>query len=129
MKGQNTVVKVDALSNKKMPVVVQWDQVTFPDNWNLDIHPTLANENQIPSTMIAHHLGHTNQYKIVSTRSPKKRAQLLDTLLPASQSTYLVHSEASSSARPIAIPLQCTHAKTILIATTPRCTHCHRLML
>ena len=33
MKGQNTVVKVDALSNKQMPVVaVQWDQVTFPDN-------------------------------------------------------------------------------------------------
>ena len=50
-KGQNIVVNVDPLSAKQVPTTIQWEEVTFPDNWNIDIKPTLANERIMPRTL------------------------------------------------------------------------------
>ena len=127
-KGQNTIVKVDSLSQMQTPVTIQWDQVTFPDNWDINIHPTLMNEVHAPSHVEAHRLGHTDQYKIVSSRLPEYRSQLARQCVPSSSIAPSPSSIASTSSRPISVPLHCAHNEYVLIEEKPRCKHCNKLL-
>ena len=68
-KGKNIGVNVNPLSAKQVLISIQWEDVTFPDKWNIDIKPTLANERIMPRTLTSQCLGNTDQYQIVSTRS------------------------------------------------------------
>ena len=127
-KGQNTIVKVDSLSQMQTPVIIQWDQVTFPDNWDINIHPTLINEVHAPSHIEAHRLGHTDQYKIVSSRLLEYRSQLARQCVPSSSIAPYPSSIASTSSRPISVPLHCAHNDYVLIEEKPRCKHCNKLL-
>ena len=87
----------------------------------------MANERIMPRTLTSQRLGNTDQYQIVSARSLPQREKLISDLTEPSFPA-LVHSIPSTSDKPIAIPLHCTHSDSILVADRYRCKHCYKIL-
>ena len=59
-KGHNIMVKVDPTSQKQVPEMIAWEAVSFPQDWQIDIRPTLVNELCQPQPLNIHRIGDTS---------------------------------------------------------------------
>lgn len=99
--------------------------IRFPENWEIDIKPTLIDHIVLPQAITAHQsLGVIDLYKIVSQRPYEQRHKIIANLVDVLEAS---HTYASTSSHLVAIPLHYSDIESIIVAYRYRCKHCNKI--